>query len=151
MTKQEFNEALKALNLTKKDFCEKLRVKFITLEKNWGVKYPIPQYAISWLELYKTAQKYEQLAEILENHHALKSFIKKVEKADKVFTRKDFDLRLKELKLSRAEFCEKAGISYITPNSWDKYSPVPLWVEAWLNTYENVENVKKLESLFNNN
>ena len=147
MTKQEFNEALKALNLTKKDFCEKLRINYASLVGSWFRVVPMPQYAISWLELYKTAQKYEQFAEILENHPALKGFIKKADKADKTFTRKDFDSRLKGLKLSRAEFCQMVGISYVTPNSWDKYSPIPLWVEAWLNTYENVENVKKLESL----
>ncbi|WP_416862463.1 hypothetical protein, partial [Helicobacter ganmani] len=67
--------------------------------------------------------------------------------ASQTFTRKDFDLKLKELNLTRREFCQKVEIAYSTPNSWDKYSPIPLWVEAWLNTYENVENFKKLEIL----
>ncbi len=151
MTKQEFNKTLKELNLTKKEFCEKLRIKSITLENNWGIKYPIPYYAISWLEIYKTAQKYEQFIEILKNHHDLNNIIKeKPKETSQFFKRKDFDLKLKALNLTRREFCQKVGIAYSTPNSWDKYSPIPLWVEAWLNTYENAENFKKLEIFFQN-
>ncbi|RDU64557.1 hypothetical protein [Helicobacter ganmani] len=143
MTKQEFNEALKALNLTKKEFCEKLRVNYTSLVSSWFRVVPIPQYAISWLELYKTAQKYEQVAEIFK-----KEFIFKGQESTS-FTRKEFEARLQELKLTRIEFCKKVGMNEnsILAN-WDRQSPIPLWVEAWLNTYENTENFKKLEILF---
>ena len=146
MTKQEFNEALKALNLTKKEFCEKLRVNYTSLVSSWFRVVPIPQYAISWLELYKTAQKYEQFAEIFKKEFILKDTIRQESTS---FTRKEFEARLQELKLTRIEFCKKVGMNEnsILAN-WDRQSPIPLWVEAWLNTYENTENFKKLEILF---
>ncbi|TLE15950.1 hypothetical protein LS72_005165 [Helicobacter apodemus] len=143
MTKQELDEVLKGLNLTRKSFCEKLGVNYKTMNNHWDTKNPIPQYAISWLEIYKTAQKYEQFIEILKNDCIVESQLTKV---DKSFTKEDFVSRLKTLNLTRSEFCEKVGIGYSTPTTWNL--SIPLWVEAWLNTYENAENFKKLEILF---
>lgn len=143
MIREEFDEKLKGLNLTRKEFCEKLNVNYKTMTNHWDRKNPIPQYAISWLELYKTAQKYEQFIEILQKNRTLK-----VEKNEsQSFTKADFDARLKELNLTRTEFCEKVGLGYSTPTTWSN-APVPLWVEAWLDTYANAESFKQLQSLF---
>ena len=146
MTKQEFNETLKTLNLTKKDFCEKLRINYASLVGSWFRVVPVPQYAISWLELYKTAQKYEQLAEILEKDLIFKNT---AQAEFTPLTRQEFEARLQELKLTRAEFCEKVGMSENSIfSNWDRQSPIPLWVEAWLNTYENAQRFHKLEAMF---
>lgn len=115
MTREEFDEKLKGLNLTRKEFCEKLNVNYKTMTNHWGRKNPIPQYALSWLELYKTAQKYEQFIEILRQNRTLKVDTSESQS----FTKADFDARLKELNLTRTEFCEKAGIGYSTPTTWN--------------------------------
>lgn len=98
MTKQEFDEALKGLKLSRKEFCGKLGVNYKTMTNHWGSKNPIPQYAISWLELYKTAQKYEQFIKILRQNRTLKVDTSESQS----FTKADFDARLKEL-ISRAQ------------------------------------------------
>lgn len=115
MTKQGFDEALKGLKLSRKEFCGKLGVNYKTMTNHWGSKNPIPQYAISWLELYKTAQKYEQFIKILRQNRTLKVDTSESQS----FTKADFDARLKELNLTRTEFCEKAGIGYSTPTAWN--------------------------------
>ena len=68
------------------------------MTNHWGSKNPIPQYAISWLELYKTAQKYEQFIKILRQNRTLKVDTSESQS----FTKADFDARLKEL-ISRAQ------------------------------------------------
>ncbi len=149
MTKQEFNKTLKELNLTKKEFCEKLRINYTSLVSSWFRVVPIPQYAISWLEIYKTAQKYEQFAEIFKKEFIFKNTIQ--EESTK-FTRKEFDIRLQELKLTRLEFCKKVGMNENSIlSNWDRQSPIPLWVESWLNTYENAKNFKILYNCIHSN
>ncbi|WP_297813112.1 hypothetical protein [uncultured Helicobacter sp.] len=137
MTKQELDEVLEGLNLTRKRFCEKLGINYMTFNNNWGTKTPIPQYAISWLELYKTAQIYEKILEIKN--------IKIRESKGSNFTRKDFDERLKELHLTRKNFSEMAGVRYANLSHWDCKYPTPLWVENWLNAYDYAEKFKRLE------
>lgn len=52
-------------------------------------------------------------------------------------TKKEFDLRLEQLGLSRKDFAELSGIAYKSMSSnWKEDKEVPSWVEPFLNLYE---------------
>ena len=60
-------------------------------------------------------------------------------------TKKDFDNKLKEIKLSRQEFANATDLAYSTIGNWhDEKKPVPGWVDSWL---ENYIEKKKFETM----
>lgn len=60
MTKVEFVNELKRLNLTKKKFSELVGFSYTTIN-NWNDKtHPIPSWVDSWLENYDLAMRYKE-------------------------------------------------------------------------------------------
>lgn len=59
--------------------------------------------------------------------------------------KQEFDDRLKQIGLSRTEFSSMTNIAYSTIGNWhDAKSPVPGWVDSWLDNYEKA---KELDSI----
>lgn len=60
MTKIEFVNELKRLNLTKKEFSELVGFSYSSVN-NWNdEKYPIPSWVESWLKNYDLAMRYKE-------------------------------------------------------------------------------------------
>ncbi|ENU2792769.1 hypothetical protein ACE4NI_001660 [Campylobacter jejuni] len=49
---------------------------------------------------------------------------------------KDFEKKLKELKLSKKDFVEIIGMPYQTLMNWKAKGKTPKWVDSWLENYE---------------
>ena len=60
-------------------------------------------------------------------------------------TKKEFDNTLKQIALTRQEFCRLTGLAYSTVANWnDEKLPIPSWVSSWV---ENYEKAKSYESM----
>ncbi len=54
--------------------------------------------------------------------------------------RAEFNKTLKEVGLSKKEFCEKIELNYNTVNNWGtKNIGIPKWVESWLGNYRKAK------------
>lgn len=54
--------------------------------------------------------------------------------------KKDFDEKIKNLGLSRQDFCNLTGLAYSSVSNWnDESKPIPKWVESWLENYEKAK------------
>ena len=63
-------------------------------------------------------------------------------------TKKDFDLSLKSLNLSRQDFCKITGLAYSSVANWhDVNKPIPSWVASWINNYTKAKKYEIIESL----
>ncbi len=61
MKKQEFDETLKRINISRKDFAELSGIQYTTVGK-WNDKdRPIPPWVKSWLENYIKAKSYSDV------------------------------------------------------------------------------------------
>lgn len=50
--------------------------------------------------------------------------------------KKDFDEKIKNLRLSRQDFCKLTGLAYSSVSNWnDESKPIPKWVDSWLENY----------------
>lgn len=66
MTKVEFDTALEAVGLSRKDFAELSGVSYLGTVTNWNdEKRPIPVWVRSWLENYAYRKKYEALRNLI--------------------------------------------------------------------------------------
>jgi len=66
MTKQEFDTALEAVGLSRKDFAELSGVSYLGTVTNWNdEKRPIPVWVNTWLENYAYRKKYEALRNLI--------------------------------------------------------------------------------------
>lgn len=64
-------------------------------------------------------------------------------------TRKEFSDKLKEIGLTKKEFCEILYANIGTVNNWgNENHPVPFWVESWLKNYSDSLKFKKAKELF---
>ena len=60
-------------------------------------------------------------------------------------TKKEFDNTLKQMALTRQEFCRLTGLAYSTVANWnDERLPIPSGVGSWI---ENYEKAKSSESM----
>ncbi|QCD51971.1 XRE family transcriptional regulator [Campylobacter sp. RM16192] len=66
MDKQEFNELLKRVNLTKKEFAELVGV-LPTSVNNWGSSQNIPYWVETWLLNYEKSNRYEKIKELTKD------------------------------------------------------------------------------------
>lgn len=67
---------------------------------------------------------------------------------DKKMTKKDFDEALKNIGLSRQDFCNITGLAYSSVSNWnDEKKPIPAWVDSWIQNYKfkNFYDVVKTE------
>ena len=60
MMYQEFNENLKELNLSKKDFAEQVGMNYASVT-NWKHSKSLPNWLDSWMKYYKRAKNYEMI------------------------------------------------------------------------------------------
>lgn len=52
----------------------------------------------------------------------------------------EFELKIKELGISRKEFCEITGLTYSAVSKWhDDNRPVPSWVDSWIKNYKKAK------------
>ncbi|KLE04171.1 hypothetical protein AF78_09075 [Aliarcobacter butzleri L353] len=58
-------------------------------------------------------------------------------------TKKEFDNLLKDLELTKKEFSNIIGISYITINNWNI---IPSWVNSWFENYIKAKDMNKVIS-----
>ena len=59
-----------------------------------------------------------------------------------------FSEELKKLNITKKEFADMCGISYMTVNNWnDENRPIPAWVDSWIQNYKfkNFYDVVKTE------
>ena len=65
-------------------------------------------------------------------------------------TTEEFELSIKELGISRKEFCEITGLTYSAVSKWhDDNRPVPTWVTSWLDNYKKSRKFDIIHKLFN--
>ena len=63
MTKSEFSDKLKTINLTKKEFANLANISYNTVN-NWNdEKKPVPSWVKSWLDNYIKSKSYEDIKE----------------------------------------------------------------------------------------
>lgn len=109
-------DKIKGTEADKKDFYEKNKSKFVNPET----------YEASHI-LVKT----EALAE------------KHITELKGILTKEKFDNLLKDLKLTKKEFSNIIGISYITINNWNI---IPSWVNSWFENYIKAKDMNKVIS-----
>lgn len=63
--------------------------------------------------------------------------------------KQDFDNKLKLLGLSRSDFSDLSGVSYLgTVTKWDdEKRPIPSWVESWLENFGYRLRFEKIRAL----
>jgi len=62
--------------------------------------------------------------------------------------KENFSEELKKLNITKKEFADMCGISYMTVNNWnDENRPIPAWVDSWIQNYKfkNFYDVVKTE------
>jgi len=65
--------------------------------------------------------------------------------------KKDFDIKLKEINLSRQDFANITNLSYSTIGNWhDINKPIPGWVESWLENYIEKQKLETLKQTLKN-
>lgn len=63
-------------------------------------------------------------------------------------TTEDFNLKLKDVGLSRKEFCEITGLAYSSVSNWhDENRPVPTWVESWLENFKAKKSMMEVKEV----
>jgi DNA-binding transcriptional regulator YiaG len=64
VTKVEFTQILKDINLSKKEFAQLANISYNTIN-NWSDKNkPVPPWVKSWLENYIEAKKFDKIKEV---------------------------------------------------------------------------------------
>ncbi len=67
MLKKDFDNTLKALEITRQDFSNLTGLAYSTIS-NWHDKdKPIPSWVDSWLENYIKAKKYDDIKELIKD------------------------------------------------------------------------------------
>ena len=60
-------------------------------------------------------------------------------------TKKEFDNTLKQMALTRQEFCKLTGLEYSTVANWnDEKLPIPSWVSSWVENYEKAKSYEAM-------
>ncbi len=65
MDRQQFNEILEQVELTKEEFAQKVGLKYLSVN-NWGSTQNIPKWVDSWMELYVENYKCRKLREAIK-------------------------------------------------------------------------------------
>jgi len=116
MDRQEFNNKLKEIGLTKKELSEIVGISYSSVN-NWGTGAPFPRWLDSWLdmkiELFICANKIEELESykrMIESRHEiccneLDQLKKEIEECRKI---KDYEDLKKFAKIK--DFIENSGI-----------------------------------------
>ena len=67
LTRDDFNELLKRVNLSKKEFAELVGVQYSSVN-NWGSgKFGVPYWVKSWIENYEKSTRYEKIKELTKD------------------------------------------------------------------------------------
>ena len=76
MDREEFNNLLEQSNLTKKEFCTIIGLKYEAVN-NWGTPtIKIPKWVKSWLENYIEKQKHQKMVAVLKESGDLLDMLK---------------------------------------------------------------------------
>ena len=63
-------------------------------------------------------------------------------------TTEEFELSIKELGISRKEFCEITGLTYSAVSKWhDDNRPVPTWVDSWLENFKAKKSMMEVKEV----
>ena len=62
-------------------------------------------------------------------------------------TSEDLKNRVKKLGFNLKDFSKIMNISYATTSKWGKTTPVPSWVSAFLDLYEENQNLQEIKKL----
>ncbi|AVK80639.1 hypothetical protein C6B32_01910 [Campylobacter fetus subsp. testudinum] len=64
-------------------------------------------------------------------------------------TKQEFDETIKNIGLSRQEFCDITGLAYSSVSNWhDEKKPIPSWVSSWLANYIKSAKFDKAKKIF---
>lgn len=72
MTRQEFLIALIELNTKQVEFAKRIKRHPVTVAR-WGISYPIPQFAVEFIEMMRWEAKARVLAFALDKHKLCKN------------------------------------------------------------------------------
>lgn len=60
-------------------------------------------------------------------------------------TKKEFDLCLKQIGVTRQEFANHTGLTYGAVSNWnDETKPIPQWVDSWIENYIRSKDLEKI-------
>ncbi|ALV24919.1 hypothetical protein CIG2463D_1350 [Campylobacter iguaniorum] len=66
--------------------------------------------------------------------------------------KKEFETKLKEIGLTRQNFCDLTGLAYSSVSNWsDETKPIPAWVENFLKFYsksKSFDDIKEIIAKF---
>lgn len=143
LTKKEWNERLKKINLKRKEFCEITGLKYSSVS-NWGsIKNPFPLWLSSWLENYEAyifLNKTKKVEELSNN------FIWKEDEND------FFNKLLKKYNLTKIILAKKIGCDVKTIYNWGTFRKnYPKWLENWLYYYYYKNKLTELKEIYLDN
>ena len=71
MKRHQFDEKLRQLNITKKEFAKLTNISYHTVS-NWNdTTKPIPKWVPSWLKYYERSKKLDELLNFIRIHKIL--------------------------------------------------------------------------------
>ena len=66
MTTEEFNSALKSLEISRKDFCEITGLAYSSVSNWHDDNRPVPSWVDSWIKNYKKAKTLDVIVDAIE-------------------------------------------------------------------------------------
>ena len=146
LTKKEWNEKLKELNLKRKEFCRITGLKYSSIS-NWGAKKnPFPLWLRSWLENYEAyifLNKTTMFKEQSSNFFNKKEFSTKEEK--RIF----FNNLFTKYNLTKISLAVKIKCNVKTICNWGtEGKDYPEWLENWFYYYEYKNKLTQLKETY---